>query len=492
MTVQVADTQIGVSRGTFLGLLLVAGAVVLLGETLATLDRPTVAVVWGSLGLAVYAAGLMCLAGAMHNAGFGLALWKLGPWFLLWYGLVFGIATLTWSQPQSGLATEIAVPSVLRALGLVAVGLTAWMGGYLIGPGHPLRRLATQVVEWLGRRVAGEVRSPAAPWILYAVGIVASLATAATTGKFGFTGYTSSSTTATGYTGVLGALSFCAPLAVSAAALQVFRERLPGARLMLTALFLIQLVFGAAAGVKSNFVITVLAMAIPFAAARRRLPISAIIALALVFLVVIIPFTQAYRTFSRQGLITPQEDVAAAPKIFRQAVSNESVTSVLPQSIGYLGARMREINNPAIIMQRTEGQVAFLSPLQLIEEPVVGMVPRAVWPGKPIFVTGTQMTVEFYEEAAGTSSADTLIGGLYWHGGWLPVVIGMFLFGCGVRLLDDVLDVRANPHAIFLVLLLVPSWVGGEEDWLSLVTSVPATLFVWILAVRLTFRARRS
>jgi threonine/homoserine/homoserine lactone efflux protein len=77
------------------------------------------------------------------------------------------------------------------------------------------------------------------------------------------------------------------------------------------------------------------------------------------------------------------------------------------------------------------------------------------------------------------------------YGGWIPVIVGMFLLGCGVRLLDDVLDVRANPHAIFLVLLIFPSLVKGEDDWESLLASVPATLFIWLLATALTFRARR-
>jgi len=90
-----------------------------------------------------------------------------------------------------------------------------------------------------------------------------------------------------------------------------------------------------------------------------------------------------------------------------------------------------------------------------------------------------------------TSTADTEIGGLYLYGGWIPVIVGMFLLGCGVRLLDDVLDVRANPHAIFLVLLICPSLVKGEGDGESLLASVPATLFIWLLATALTFRARR-
>ena len=106
------------------------------------------------------------------------------------------------------------------------------------------------------------------------------------------------------------------------------------------------------------------------------------------------------------------------------------------------------------------------------------MVPRAVWPGKPILATGYQFSQQYYELSASvyTASAITPIGDLYRHGGWIPVIAGMFLLGCGVRLLDDVLDVRSNPHAIFLVLLLFPTLVTEEQDWATLLAGIPTTL----------------
>ena len=57
----------------------------------------------------------------------------------------------------------------------------------------------------------------------------------------------------------------------------------------------------------------------------------------------------------------------------------------------------------------------------------------------------------------------TPIADLYRHGGWAPLIVGMFLLGCGVRLLDEILNVRENPHAIFLVLLPFPSLVGEKK-----------------------------
>jgi threonine/homoserine/homoserine lactone efflux protein len=90
-----------------------------------------------------------------------------------------------------------------------------------------------------------------------------------------------------------------------------------------------------------------------------------------------------------------------------------------------------------------------------------------------------------------TSSAITPMGDLYRHEGWAPVVAGMFLLGCGVRFLDDVMDVRENPHAVFLVLLLFPVLVKNEVDWVLLLLSIPGIVVIWVLAVALIFRKRR-
>jgi hypothetical protein len=277
--------------------------------------------------------------------------------------------------------------------------------------------------------------------------------------------------------------------------MQVFRERLPGARVTLAVLLLVELAFGAAAGGKGSFIIAVLSVAIPFSAARRKLPRASLLALAFVFLVIVIPFNQAYRAQARSGTttLTTSQAVGAAPGILSQTLSGHSMLTVVPQSVGYLMQRLREIDSPAMIMQRAPDQVGFVSPLQLAEGPVVDMVPRALWPGKPILVTGYLFSQQFFGLSPGTytATADTMIGGMYWHGGWIPLLAGMFVFGSGVRLLDEILDVYANPHATFLVLLIFPSLVTGEEDWQAITSAIPATIFVWLFAIVITFRVRR-
>jgi hypothetical protein len=457
-------------------------------------------VVWGSLGFAAYAASLLCLVGGGQGKALGLGCWWFGSWTLFWYCTAFGLATLTWVQPPTGAPAEISLSSVLRALWLVAVGMTLWALGYFVGPGRPARRVGNKVMAALSLRFAPEVRSPLAPWLLYAIGTAARISSVATTGLLGYVGDGPSAVaTASGYEQLLTDLGLCAPLAVAAAALQVYRERVPGARVTLTVLLLAEIGFGAAAGGKQSFVITILAVAIPFTTARRRahkglLAFTALALTGLAFLLIVVPFNHSYRGSARNasGTLSVSQALDAAPGVLGQTIGTGNPGGVLSSSASFLLSRIREIDSPAIIMQRTPAEIGFVSPVQLVTAPIATLVPRAVWPGKPILDSGYEFSQTYYELPATvyTSSAITPVGDLYLHGGWIPVIVGMFLLGCGVRLLDDVMDVYGSPYCVFLFLLLFPNLVKQEGDWVGTLAGIPATLLIWLFAIYLTFRKR--
>jgi len=480
------------SRWILTATALLCAAIGLLWKALTSVDQATQAVAWGSAAFAAYSASLLCLVGGARGRLLGLGRWLFGSWTLVWYGIAFGLATLTWVQPQTGIAEEISLTSVLRALWLVAVGMTLWVFGYFIGPGRLTRRLGEKAVAALSRRFTSEVRSLLTPWILYVIGTVARIISAATTGRFGYIGDAQSAvTTASSYEQLLNVLSYCAPLAVAAAALQAYRDRVPSARVTLAVLFLAEIVVGAASGNKEGFIVAILAVTIPFTVGRRRLHKGLLIFTVLALLFIIIPFNQAYRGIARNasGTLSTRQALDAAPGVLEQTIDSENV-AVLVSSTSFLLARIREIDNPAIIMQRTPAQIGFLSPIELVEGPAITLVPRAVWPGKPILDGGYEFSQEYYDLPANllTSTAITPVGDLYRHGGWIPVIVGMFLLGIGARFLDDVLDVCANPHSIFLFLLLFPSLVNQEDDWVETLAGIPGALLLWLLAVYLTFR----
>jgi hypothetical protein len=473
-----------------------AGTAVLLFQALSVSDRPTQAVVWGGIALAVYACGFLCIIGALHGHGLGLSRWRFGPWILIWYALAYGLATITWRQSQTGTTVAmIALPSVLRALWLVAVGMTAWALGYFVGPGILARSIAAKGVAKVANTFSSRVRSPAAPWILYAIGTAARVASAATTGRFDYIGNAVSAvSTATGYGQILSMLSFCAPLAIAAAALQVFRERLPSAWITLGILFLAELAVAAISGLKISFLDAVLAVIIPYSATRGRLPLATLMTSALIFIVVVTPFEAAYRSTiggsaARSSSFRVIQNV---PEVLKQTLDADGILNTIPTSIDYLLERVQEIDSSAIIVQRTPGQIGYANPAQLVEIPLVGFVPRAVWRNKPIQAQMYQVSQDYYEQPSTvfTAAGITPVGDLYRFGGWIPVIVGMLFLGCVVRLLDDVLDARENPQVIFLVLLLYPSVVVAESGWVAIFSGIPLTILVWLFSVAVTFRRR--
>jgi hypothetical protein len=476
-----------------------AASLALLYEAMNEASRPQAAVTLGGAALAAWAITLACLAKS-SGSGSGITRWNIGPWTLLWCGVTSGLATMTWWQPPAGgVDSQIAVASILRALWLVAVAITAWAAGYLPGSWMPLRRLAARGVGALDHRRDKQIRSLVAPWVLYAIGTSAQVVQAAGTGRFGYLGNAASAVSgAPGYGGLLSALASCAPLAVGAAALQVFREGRREARLSLVALFTAQIVMGAVAGGKGSFVIAVLAVVIPWTTAGRKPSNAAVTWLAVAaaaFLLIVIPFNQAYRATARGGTasLTPGQALSAAPGVLSQVLAPSALTAALPESLHYLGQRIQEINSPAIILQRTPSQIPYLSPVDMIRQPVAAATPRFLWPGKPVLDGGYEFGQEYFGLPAAiyTSTPDTPAGSLYRYGGWLPVIVGMMLLGAGIRVLDDVLRV-SNPHAFFMLLLLLPAVAGGEEDWGTLLGSIPAVTAVWATSILLAFRHRRK
>lgn len=457
----------------------------------------TTSVFWGGLALGAYIYGLLFIMLAVRGPGHGPASWRLGPWMMIWAGTMYGLATLSLDQTQTSVAAEILPASVIRALWLVAAGITMWFAGYLIGPGRLLRGVAGRGVGGLRRRFGADIRSPLTPWLLYGIGTAARLLSALTTARFGYVGNAASAvSTASGYGQILALLGLCGQLGVAAAALQVFRQRLSSARVTLAVLFLAEIGYAIASGQKENYANAVLAVAIPFTAGRSRLPKAILAGVVVVFLAIVIPFTAAYRTAARGPsgpTLSAGQAVGLAPQILRSTLSGgDNLLAAIPESISYLLARGQDIDAPAIIMQRTPAQVPYTDPVQLVSGPLSALIPRALWPGKPILDTGYEFGQQYYElpPTVYSSSTITPIGDLYRHGGWAPVLIGMLALGCGIRLLDDCLDVRGDPHAVFLTLFLFPSLVMSEQDWITLLAAIPAFILLWWCTVALAFRRR--
>ena len=134
------------------------------------------------------------------------------------------------------------------------------------------------------------------PWLLYAAGTAARLVDTVLTGQFGYVGNASALvSSATGYQRALSLATLACPLAILVAGLRVFRERAPGAKATLAVLLAAEITTGAVMGIKGQFVTTLMALAIARASAGRGMPRGLILVGAAIFLLIVIPFTIAYR-----------------------------------------------------------------------------------------------------------------------------------------------------------------------------------------------------
>jgi hypothetical protein len=480
----------------FAGLLLVSVAAVLAITAMSVVSVDD-QIRWSALALAAFCAGLLPLMSvAAGHVGLGLASWRIGPWSLVWGALAFGLATISWLGPQTGTGPSAAIlpGSILRALWMIAVALAMLTAGYCAGPYRLAAHRARHATELLSRRFTDQIRGPMVPWALLGVGLIAQYGFAALTGHFGYVGNASASvSTASGYSQYLAVAGECVPLSVVAAAIRAYGTRTPWAWLTLLVLFAAAIAAGAVAGGKASFVVAILAVIIPHTVVRRRLPAGAIVAAALFFLLIVIPFNQAYRASARGAVtLSTSEAVAAAPAIASQVVATDVSTAVLGESATYLAERLRTIDTPAIIMQRTPSEIPYASPAQLLIAPVVDLIPRIVWPGKPILTPGYQISQEYYQLPAQiyTSSDVTPEADLFRHGGWFPLIFGMFLLGCAIRIIDEVADLRRGVHGAFLILLLFPDMVQAGSDCATLLAGIPGMVLLWLAVVTLSFTRR--
>lgn len=453
--------------------------------------RPGPAIVMGSISLALYCLALLLFnAVCAHWPGLGLAIFKIGSWSLLWVAVTFGLATITWVGPQSGDAAQIELSSVFRALWLMAAAMTAFTCGYCAGPRAMAEHHIGRFLAIQQRRFSGNIRSPWVPWALFLIGTAMQVALAVSTGRFGYVGdAAAATTTAPGYEQLLAVVTYLAPLSVAAAAARAYQIKGFQEKFTVIFLFIAEVTIGAVSGVKQGYLVAILAVLAPRVTARRRMPVGAIAVAIVVFMLVVIPFNEAYRSDARGStMLSTSQAITAAPGIFDEVLSGAS-PSVIASSGTYIAQRIREIDSPAIIIQRTPGQIPYSSPVQLVVAPIIDMIPRELWPGKPILAVSYDFSQQYFElpPTAYTSTAITPEGDLYRHGGLIFVLAGMCLLGWGVRILDDLLDVRESLQAAFFVIIAAPELVNSETDWVTLLAGFPALVIVWLLAIRISF-----
>lgn len=181
--------------------------------------------------------------------------------------------------------------------------------------------------------------------------------------------------------------------------------------------------------------ITIVLVAVPIMAlwyTRRRLPWKTLGALALIIVFAIFPFYNQFRS------LDPFLSQDKRLDLTYRSLASKSVGEYTEAAVVGFEERMALVNSVAVVVRDVGRWVPYAHGETIFGPTLAFMVPRALWPDKPYFVTGRDFGRRFrivgiVDEQ--TSIAPTVLGELYWNFDLPGILIGMAVFGVCMRLL---------------------------------------------------------
>jgi multisubunit Na+/H+ antiporter MnhE subunit len=255
-----------------------------------------------------------------------------------------------------------------------------------------------------------------------------------------------------------------------------------------------ELAIGLFGGTKLQVLLPLVAVAVVSGVRARRASRKTVVIIILAAIFVF-PFIRQYRDFLRPTptqRASTQEAIVEFPKVLVQTVksfANGEAFSAAPSDIA---ARLRQGDNIAVIIEKTPSLIPYRPWTQELSGPIVGLVPRAIWPSKPVLSTGIDFSREYYQVPQEVLSAQAVTwpGDLYRHGGLLPVVVGMLCLGVIGRLVDETvyptMDLRRT--VMFLGLFFV--MIQTENDVVSLLVGFVQAVVATAIVTKLAFVER--
>lgn len=419
-----------------------------------------------------------------------LARLKLGPWMAIGFSLVFGLATLTWLGDFNYYRGFVTRSSLVPAGTVAGAGFLALIVAYCSTPSL-LRRWGSQTDRFLrgGGYFLPGARSV---WTLWGVAVSAQAIVFAR-GTFGYLSPDPSTdlSPSSSANAVLSVLTQLGLLATVVAGWRFAVNRRPGPMVLLMWISGSQLLLGLFAAQKEAAIIQLVAVVVGYSA-RGKLRLAPLAVFGLVVLFVISPFVTAYRTVvvSGSSRLSPVEALQSVD--FYKLIGGSTTQDGDSSSLDATTARWSRIGDVAIIVANTPNKIGYISPVELVGGPLLGFVPRSVWPNKPLLHAGYEANKLYYQLPANvySSAAVTPYGDLYRHGGVWVVIVGMAILGMFVRTVDDRGGAGSDidPRLFFLPMLLFVNLVKQEIDYLALSASLVSTVLAAALAVRLVSR----
>lgn len=482
--------------GTVVGTLLIAFG--LAPSAFVLLASRSTSVVERDLWIAVIGAALSgagcALAARSVLAPLSRPRWiRLGPSFAIYYTLVFGVLSLGWLTPQRGSAAIVQPGQVPPATALTSFALVAWTIGYVLGGPRILRRGAASGARWLFPDGTWALRFPSMPILICLIGIAARLLRFSA-GQWAYLQDPRAALASTSSLNQFLALfEGCAAIGLVLVALDALAlTRSTRSRVTLVVVFAIEVGAGIFGASKEAVILSVASVAIVAVFAGIRLSRGAVVGMVLLILVVF-PLTEAYRDSLRGGpqvaAIGAQEAGGSLLGAVTETFAGLTPRALFIDSPAEISSRLREIDNVALIRQKTPEVIPYRPWGELVYAPVTGLVPRSLWSGKPVLSTGKAFSEQYYElpDTLYTASAVTVPGDLLRHGGLVPLFLGMLIFGALLRVADVALDPARDLRRLILFVPLFSLVLKLESDIVVLIVGALQTVVLAGVVGRLGF-----
>lgn len=356
---------------------------------------------------------------------------------------------------------------IIRALFFVILGILAFWGGYYSRPGLYLHRLFVRP-----RRDVLRAHASIRPGIvlsLYLVGLTARLYMLRQ-GWWGYVMQHESYFSSLALAQVFIWVEFFCHYALVLALLDHFSHPrdLPR-RLLAYGFFFSEIVWGFFSGMKVQVFLPVLFYMMIYSYKRRRLPLRYLGAAA-VGLVLLYPPNSVYRQLVIAGVLEihgPLDMIAAVPIVLREVLFQVGELNMYVEA-GYEStvARTTLTQNYALLLKYLDHTGAYWYGRYLWMLPALILVPRFLWPSKPLGNKGYWFAVNVWgqDPRVHNSVAITFPGDLHLQFGLPSLLLGMFLVGVLCRWLYERYVRPRSDYGLFFYLFLFLPLFRPEGD----------------------------
>ncbi len=429
--------------------------------------------------------------------------WLLGQfdWFEpgifvgLLYLLLFGYAGLRFVADPDALHPFLQTDQswLARALFFLLLGVGTFWVGYYGRLGLALHRLTVHPArEWL--RSHAVIRRDVVIG-LYIIGVLARILML----RQGLYGYLKDpeSIATVPYAELLVRLdAFCGYSLILAWLDWYSNPQAPSRRLLALTLLGSEMFWGFFSGMKMNVVLPLLFVAMIYTYKRGRLLVRHV-GTAVLLVILIYPVNTLYRRMVTSGELdirTPMDMVFSSPVLVDELLLQFDDPSLYWES-GYQAAlqRVSVIQSYALLLKYLDQTGAYWHGRYVWMIPALILVPRAVWPTKPLSNLGYWFAVNVWgqDPHLRSSVAITYPGDLHLQFGLPSLLLGMFLTGIAFRWLYERYGRPCTNYSLFFYLPLFYQLVAHESDLTLKATSVVRTFLILFATSWLVFRFPR-